>query len=236
MKIYTNNMPYKRSYRRRHYSARSRSRAMTRFKPRKPTRYKVADMAYKGFKLASQIASVINTEYKSLDVLYTGTPNAGGDVTLLNDIDAGDTISTRDGVQARMKSLECKWIADRNGSSTQAATRVRIVFFIWKDPKTVGLVPALTEILDTTAPGILALRNLDNRHDFVILKDYFLNLQGTNTSLHGEWYKELDMKTLWKSTDGTSVEQGALYVAAYSNEATNTPSVSVNARVRFIDN
>ncbi len=220
-------MPYNR------FSRRSTKKHLRRMKPRKPLRYEVADMAYKGYKLATAIASTINTEYKFFDIENNANPTTTGSLQYLNLVDQGDTSITRDGATARMKSLAMKWRAVQHASATN--TFLRVLLFIETQPS--GVTAGIADILQSVST--LSPREMLTRGNFIILKDWHVSLDSTaDTSAYKEFYREIDLKTLWDGTGAgiADLERGAIGVVFLSNEATNAPGVDFFSRVRFVDN
>lgn len=189
----------------------------------------VAKTASTALSVATTIAGLINVEFKYWDVTSNLSPSTTGAVIHLNAIAQGDGVSNRDGVEVKNKSLELKWSAEQHASAT--TTIVRFLVVIDVDPN--ATTPSIGQIIDGT--NILSFRNLDYRKKFVILKDWTIHL-GDKTTMSGQWYKKLNMQSIWSSTAGNTIQSNGLYLVHLSNEATNYPTLDVRTRIRYLDN
>ena len=230
-------MPYqKRNYRKRNYrGARNKRRrpggVQGYFTPRNDLTY--GQMFTKVWKDVGYLKGLVNTEYKFVDSELALTPSTTPSLTLLNGIARGDTVSEREGRMTRIKSVQLRFTSSVNASAT--ASVLRLILFIDKGPE--GSAPTATDVVS----GINGLRNLDERKNIVILKDWYYHLVPGQSNHRKEihYYKKLDMKTLFNGNNTgavTDVEANSLYFYAQSSESTNTPSISGHARVRYIDN
>lgn len=188
----------------------------------------------KVWKDVQMLKNLINVEFKYKDSGNTGSIDTSGAVRHLNDITQGDGATQRGGAQARLKSLNCLGNIVKHASATQ--TTVRVLFFIWKDVNLTA--PVVSDVLDGGA--LLDLKNLDEKRNFVILKDRMYTLDADHPIQVIKYYRKLDLKTLWKSgsTNGgsTNTEYGGVYMLVISSEATNTPTYDINTRISFVDN
>jgi len=232
-------MPY------RNYQSRSRrfnGRRSRGFKSRRPPQsqfQKYANMAYKGFRLATKVAGMVNVEYKVNETFGNVSPGSiTPTIQLMNGIATGDDYTNRDGRQVRIKSLQTHIRFLINPASTTGIAMFRWMLFIDKQPD-VG-VPLLPDVLDvTTAASIDAFRNLNNRKRFVILKDKRgVIALGPGSERVQDYYKKMDLKTVYDGTGATdaSIDGGALYLMVWTDQSANIPSCVYATRVRFIDN
>lgn len=222
--------------RRRPPTRKGRARALAKARPKKPTRYKIADMAYKGYKLASALAQTINTEFKYFDTeasVLTTLTSAG---VHLNPIPQGDTAQSRDGNTARMKSLQFNFrtLADPTVLNSNVGIFLRLVLFLVPDPEP-NTIYGSSDVLQTA--NVLSPRNLHNRGDVIILKDWLIRHDNASQrSTSKEYYKELDLKSVWNNTGtGSTIEKGYIGMIAFSNSIDGV-NVDYYSRVRYIDN
>ncbi len=201
---------------------------------RNRTNFTYGNVVDKVIRDVSVLKGLINTEFKTIDTVNTGTVSTTAGFVLLNGTAPGDDFDTRDGRQIRVKSVQVTitWIQH----ATAVVTFLRVIIFIDKQPNEV--TPVVTQLLDTSS--IVSFRNLDQRKRFIILKDKVLTMSdvGTKQGIM-KWYKQLDAKTMYDAgTAGTiaDITTNALFLMLVSSEASNQPTVTRVTRVRFIDN
>ncbi len=220
---------------RRFNSRRGRKR---RFTPRRSfnnnVNFTYGNVVDKLTKDVTKLMGLLNTEFKAIDTVASGTVSTTAGMVLLSGSAPGDDFDTRDGRQIRIKSVQLTLIYFINGSAT--LTFIRIIIFLDKQPN--ETTPTVTELLDVG--DIVSHRNLDNRKRFWIIKDEIVTLSITGEQL-GSWkfYQLLDIKGIYDAgTAGTIADiiTNALFLMLVSSEATNLPNVTRVSRVRFIDN
>ena len=100
--------------------------------------------------------------------------------------------------------------------------------------------PAYTDIMDQVASDpTVALRNLDFRNRFLIIKDKKVLLTADNPTRVITWYKKLDLKVNYDGSSNTiaDVSNHPLFLIAMSNQtAGNVPTFESFQRIRYIDN
>ncbi len=184
----------------------------------------------------SRLKGLINTEFKTVDTSSATAVSASGTVQLLNATIAGDDFDNRDGRVIRCKSIQYA-INIIMEPATAVNTTTRVMLVIDKQPN--GVLMTVGELL-TSGASNLDFRNLDNRKRFIILSDKIVMQSNTaNTLDRLELYKQIDMKTIYDDSNaGTiaDIESNALFLVMISSEATNTPTLQVETRMRFIDN
>lgn len=201
------------------------------FRRRVRTIGEIAKTASSALAVAKTVAGLINVEFKVKNTTNPAyTPDSSGQVVQLTDIDQGDSSSTRDGGQVKLKSIEAKWHILKHASATY--TMVRLIWFIDligtnADP------PTVDELL--SASNTYTPRNLNNKHRFLILKDYRVAL-GDVTVKVGEWFKKVNAIATYSTSNGTDYTGNQIWLAMLSSEATNTPTIAMYNRVRFLDN
>lgn len=226
-------MPYtRRTFRRRTYRRRPTIRR------RRPTRWATYSAAGSQlWKDVKYLKGLINVEFKSKDIVGSSTPdNSAGSVVLLNGLATGDDFNSRDGRQIRMKSIQLNMKFNLHASATATVVRVLLVL----DTQPNAAVATLSGILDVgSAATVVAFRNLNNRKRFIILRDWVVKVNTNLPEITREYYHTLDAKTVYNATNGgtiADIETNSLSLWLASDEATNTPTVTYNSRVRFIDN
>lgn len=193
--------------------------------------------AYQLYKDVNKLKNLINVEFKWVDTQLNSTISSSGTFLLLNGIAQGDAAQTRDGAQARLKSLESSANFTLNAAATNAT--IRCIIFI--DLQTDATTPALADVLDNSGltDPTYASRNLDYRNRFLILKDYRFSLSSTGMQ-RKNWhnYRKLDLKTVYSGTGATiaSIRSQPLYILYVSDSASNNPAITAHHRIRFIDN
>lgn len=180
-------------------------------------------------KAVGQLASLLNVEYKKVDVAMSLTPDTTGAVQHISGITQGDGASNRDGNQVKMKSLQVRATIARHASATGTFVRLAIV----KDTDNQGADPTCADILESVA--VTAFTSYNNRRRFIIIKEWIIDL-GDRTTATIEWYKKLTMKLNFSDTAATDTTDNHLYLMHLSNEATNKPTVIIKTRIRYLDN
>ncbi len=182
----------------------------------------------------SRLSGLINTEFKKIDTVNDSTIPSTGFIRLINASVVGDDFTNRDGRQIRIKS--CGVTFTMIMDSVPLDSQLRCMVVIDKQPN--GILMTIAQLLDTST--VSSFKNLDNRKRFVILKDEVLTLsQSGENNTHLKWYKKIDMKTVYDSSNTGSISDittNALYLVMISNDTPTGPRVICNTRVRFIDN
>jgi len=179
-----------------------------------------------------QIADIqgkLNVEYKRADISSSLNPGTAGAILDITQIAQGDGDQNRDGLQCKVVSVRTRWQLTQHASATQ--TFVRMMWFI--DNEQDGAAPTPSEVLEDVDTS--GLPNYVNRKRFSILKDVTYSL-GDQTIADGKWYRKLNMIANWETTTAASHRNNALYFLYCSNEASNTPTLVIRHRTRFLDN
>lgn len=209
-------MPYKRNYKRRYYKRRNRSR------------YAVSTLA----KRVNKLTRYVQPEFNFISVTINNTPDGStGNFDALNNLAQGDNVGYRNGNQVRFLSIQMNCSAKLHASATN--TRVRYILFVDKQPL-VG-TPSATDVLDGGA-AMIAMRNLGNRNRFQILLDRVVQIDSDDPEYIFRYYKRKMINTTWQTSANTSQEKNKIYLFMFSDQATYTPTVAVEARLRYIDN
>lgn len=178
-----------------------------------------------------QLKGLINTEFKKEQL----DPTAANVTTtfsrhVLNGPAAGDDWDKRDGRSIRCKSVQI------SGKLTRGNNDCVVRGLVVIDTQPDGALPTVNKILD--AENVTALRNLNYRSRFVILKDFHWVLNNNTPDKYVKFYKKLNMKTIFKGTGAgiTDITTNSLYFVIGSDEASSPPSINFTSRVRYIDN
>jgi len=187
------------------------------------------------------------TGYVDTTGITYGLDNTGA-IRHINVIPQGTSVNQRVGKKVALKSIQLR------GSAIGRADAVSndYTYIIVYDKRPTGVLPAITDILDSIDPQ--SMNNDANAGRFRILKRVDNVLVG-GTSLTGavantlteatmrneDWYLPLNnLQTVFKAaTTGViaDVEQGALYIVTLGNQVSGTTAAQLRAtiRVRFVD-
>lgn len=198
----------------------------------------VASTALKALKVAQGVAALVNTEYKQIDVDGSPSCSTTGTLTLLTNVDEGDSRITRTGDVIRVKSNALNFYVIQNAAATTTQVMVALILDLAGNA---GVdAPTMAKIYEDngTSVNIISHRNLDYRTRFVILKDWHFTLDAAKGhSAVIKFYKNLDFRAHFAGADGDATyKANQLWLAVMSSEATNTPTLYFRNRVRFIDN
>jgi len=221
--MYTARTKKSRTYRKRRYHRRS-------------TVGGYANMAFKAFKLAKYLSTMINCEVKKYDVSDTvAAVDTTGNVIHLNPVAQGDTDDTRDGNSILSKSIAVKLQCGKHASATASILRAMLVV---DTQQVADTAPTVADILDSTGNKVSAFLNSNSVGRFKILQDKRFQLTSTTlierfisfgASLKG-------MHCRFNGTAGTDMQKNAVYLVLVSDEAANCPSVQYTSRYSFYDN
>lgn len=209
-----------------------RGRYITRYRRRypKPFYSRIRRRMYK-------IARQLNVEYKEHNVQFTGnTISQTLTIQNLNLIDQGTTDITRIGRQIKITRVNIKGVFAINASATM--TFVRVLVLIDKQVNQ-ATFSASDLLFDTSAnDNCVSLINLDNKGRFKILYDKIIALSPSNAVGKFNYNKMMNLPIVYDNTGNgvADLTQKSLYLCFVSNEATNTPAVTLHARVRYVDN
>lgn len=167
-----------------------------------------------------------------------------GTIAQLNAVTQGAANTQRIGKKIIMKSLQCRGGMSGNTTSTVNDVAYMIVY----DRRPTGVLPNITDILDTVSS--YAMNNDDNSGRFKILKRVDEVLIGTpsTTATYTEalykgtdWFLDLKGLPVTYKSAGTGamgdVEEGALYIVSVGNQPAGAGAASIAAafRLRFVD-
>jgi len=173
-------------------------------------------------------------EYGIKDAQQSGVaPTTTSTLQLLNGVGSGSAATTRDGRVAVWKSFQM--IGSINKHASASATVTRFILFYDKSPS--GVAPTAAQLLDlSSVNAVYAFRNLDFRGRFDIIRDWRVHVDADDPEKYFKKYCKFTKKTIYddsNNADITDINTGAIYLLTVSDEATNTPTVDSNMRLRF---
>lgn len=200
-------------------------------KPKKPLQYKIADVAYKGFKTAMWIKNLINVEHKNHDtgisgaaITYTGT------VYTLNAPPQGSTDITRNGDSLLNKKISIRGFLGRDTIDVI----YRIVIILDKQNIISTVADYFEHNADYRAP--FSPKKDDNRYktqkiydnSFALtssdpIKNFIIDLTELNNHTHF-------------NHGSTTIANNAYKLLVVNNQATNGGTYTADIRHTFIDN
>ena len=190
----------------------------------------MARLAYSGVKY---LKNLINVEKQKVDfTVSNGGVSTTPSVVHLSAIAVGDAEGSRTGNSLLSKYLYIKGSLLMNGSAL--ATKVRLVFI--RDKQQVGdTSPGYTDVYE--AANTLAFLNKNTVGRFDVLFDKTYNLDTINNQVvMPDLYLKLNSHIRYNGTASTDIQKGGLYAMIISDQATNTPTCSIFARLMYVDN
>lgn len=207
----------------------------------------VGSMAFNAFKIASSVASLINTEWKLYDrtALSGESIDNAGAVYRFSGLTQGDDRNQRDGNSILPKKWLTKFNIYKNSSAT--TTTFRIMWIMDKEYD--GANPAVTDILKTASYN--SFMKYANLKRFKVLRNERITLHANKPMVAFDRYINFNIpnrnpkrqKRKWThiryqgTTDGEGdARQNQLLILMISDQAANTPTVDLQSRLRYIDN
>ncbi len=208
----------------RHYKRRYRRR-----KPWYSRKYSAMELAGKAVAGVKYLKGLVNVEFKRHDLSGAVVASSTATLTQLSLIAQGDTALLRDGNSIRLKSLLFKYCLTQHATAVNTFTRV--IAFRWDD----DTAPLESNILASEA--IESSLNIDLSHKYHILFDQ-MNVQSdvSTTARYRSIYKKINIKAKYDGAASTDGQTGQVWLLTLSNEATNTPTLTISSRIRFVDN
>lgn len=194
-----------------------------------------ASMAANALQLARGVASLLNTEYKRLDLSASLAPTTTYSYTCFNGCTQGTDATSRTGNSIRLSKLDFRY-SMQNSSVAGTLTLVRMIIFAIKQPN--GVLPASP--YPCSALSILAPWDPDKAQTAILLHDELVSLTpgGDNQQITGSLSIPLSLHAEYSANTGnpSDLVTGAIWVMFRSNQSINTPTVSFYSRVQFVDN
>lgn len=181
-----------------------------------------------------RLGRFMNVEFKEHNVSISTGVSSTATIQALTNIAQGDTTNTRDGSSIKLASIGFKGRIEFDVSNA-TATMVRIMLV--HDRQTNQAIYAASDLLVTS--GVNTNRNLDNGRRFRVLMDKTYSLSDFNPIIPIKYYKRsypIHIRFDNAAAAITSLTENSLSVFLISNEATNTPTVIMNWRIRYVDN
>lgn len=234
-------MPYAKRAPRRNYRKTSYT------KPKQTTLQKIGNVAIKGFKIASKIASIINSEKKFYDDYYVPTAVVVGTpmVRQITAIPQGAGDGQRNGLSIAIDSIQGKhrivW------SGTQGEMR-HIIFATKKNMA--GSIPSASDVIQDASTAVTQMvspRSKLNRFDYDILLDEHYTQDTTKAIVYKKYFHQFAMKkdsqgnrtvkhhALYTGTGAVDTSDGNIYEMWMSSGSAN-PNIGGFNRVRYYDN
>jgi len=189
----------------------------------------------------NELRKLINTEFKFVDITGSGSViTQSGAFAHITSIAQGTDVSQRTGDSLKTQYIEFKAHLLINNSATRTMYRV----IVFRDLENTGSVPVGTDLLKQagtgnapTSPFTYAnLTRGDVPNRFTILLDEIgtLCINGQENAVL-DFASHLTQHVRYSSTGAGNVREGALFVAFFSNESTNTPTVDWDIRLFYTD-
>lgn len=182
----------------------------------------------------NNIESRLSTEVLFFDnnVAPTAVDNAGAYQVIFNAISQGDGENDRTAEKVKGKNLVLNYTAKINASATNTTLAMAIVY----DKKPAIGATSWTTVYQNAVPQSQFLK--DNGDRYVVLKHMVLSLNNAGkNAVSGKIFINLkDIASEWSSSTNTAFTKGRLSLVAISDEATNTPTLTVYSRYNFYDN
>ncbi len=197
------------------------------------------DLAKRTWRGLNEIRKFINIEEKFSDTSVNLNPDQSGSLTCVTQLAQGTTMNTRVGNSIKVQRLEILGRVAANSSiTTFSVVRVMVV----RDMEGQGSAPAVSDILETVGTSAAPRSPHDwlNRKRFAIVHDELIVLSansGGNMAQTFTFKQNLERHVLYRGTSAAAASdgEGSIYVVAVSDEATNTPSVGLVARIIYTD-
>lgn len=196
------------------------------------------------YKMANQIRKLktgqLGKEWKTHDVAFATTvDNTGGTASMIpmTAIAQGDQSIDREGLDVRVQSLKIDGYVTTSASTPTTILRM----IIFSDTQQHGVKPTVTELLETAS--VIGLKEHEAKGRFNILLDkkmLYNHYVSGHTSVHKlSYYKKFKngrkVSYLGTGTTSSNLGKGQLYILMISDQATYTPTVTWNARLKFTD-
>jgi len=181
---------------------------------------------------------MVNAEAKFVKAIdnTAHTPSTTPSRIFLHPLSRGTDALDRIGRTIKLDRVSIRATYTQNAAATN--TTLRLVLLWDKTPG--GATPTYADVFDHASSPV-AHTNLANVKRFVIMKDHLICMKSGTLTAFGEFQLEMGLNhhstcNSGNAGDITDVETGALFLFMISTEATNTPSVYLDTRVRFYDN
>jgi len=201
-------------------------------------KYSLMQLGYKAYRGVKYLKGLVNSEMYKFDTIATVNPvNAGETVTHLTPIAIGDGDSDRTGNSILVRSLDINGTVLYNGSSTASAQIVRMWVVIDRQQIS-DSAPTFSTIFENN--GILSHLNNTTvgRFSLICVRKFIVNddqQPGSYKTFHIRCPLMLHVR--YNGSAGTDIQKNGIYlVCASSQDTSNGPSITFEARVSYRDN
>lgn len=172
-------------------------------------------------------------EHKFYDVVISGAVSTTPVLSLLSGIGQGDTNILRNGNECKMEGWVMRGTIYINASAVATTFRFAIIL----DTDVISATaPTFTDIfVNTGTETLLNITSMPGRYKVIYDKTFSMSINGTREHKFQASAK-MPLHLFWSTGTGTDIRKHALWGVTWSNEATNTPTTTINHRIRFIDN
>lgn len=200
----------------------------------------LASTAMKAYKIAKSVAAVINVEKKYFDVTASAAISSTAVITPLSLITQGDSYNNRDGNSVKLQSHFIRFHFLLNAASNNSTIR----FMVVQDREYPnGTAVAIGQLIENTSGGATsivspALHTTGRRFNVLLDKQVMLSTGSEWCNVY-EQYLPIGNHIHYSDTNPnttTDTREGQLYVVLFSDQTTNTPTVTYYSRLRFVDN
>lgn len=177
----------------------------------------------------------INTETNYTDAVVNGVASSTTPTfTLLNGIQLGDTAATRTGQSVKCVKIDLNISVIGNQTATSILGRILVVM----DKQPNAAIFAIGDLLNATS--VTSMFAIGNQMRFAVLYDesYAMNINGNFCFVER---KVINCQSHTEYNTGNSglvadINTNSIYLLHFSDQATNTPSISFYSRYWFVDN
>lgn len=174
----------------------------------------------------------LNVEKKYNDVTVSSNPSSSGALSTLAGVGQGDTASDREGISVKWTSIHMQCSLIMHNSATH--TIVRMMILIDKQPN--GSLASITDVLESA--DINSFNNKNNAYRFKTLMNRKYTLNSEYPEKSAKFNRKLSLHTRYtgSASSVSAINSNNIIFLIVSDEATNTPSVNLEFRLRFVDN
>lgn len=195
-------------------------------------RYNAMELAGKAFQGVKYIKSMINAEKKKFDTGPTtvALSSAGASSDYFSSITAGDDVGNRNGNSILAKGIKFRATLTAHASAVTSYARIIIL----QDTEFTGSPPGITDIL--TGMNMTSNLNVDTTGRFNILHDKIYQIGAIWPQRCIDHYMKLNNHIKYTGVNAGDRYKNQILMYAFSDQATNTPSLTYSARLYFYDN
>lgn len=179
------------------------------------------------------LKGLVNSELFAFDTSQSSTAiNDTGTSILMNAVPIGDNANGRTGLSILMKAIYVRATLTKHASATNS--RVRCIMII-DNQQQADSTPTLSTLLGSSFSIVHPL-NVENLGRFTVLYDRVYNLTTDKPNVNFKLYKKIQLHTKFNGATGSDIQKNGVYWLQFSDEDTNTPTISSYFRVRYHDN